>query len=550
MGLTRGGAQLHVLLLAIAAMVVAGPLLLPYRSVPFQRSDGAWVQLPAPNRLTHVSDVWDYLQQARQIQSGAGFSSLFTYVPFLPESVTPAGEPRAAGAGKDVAGAERGAVTGASPRAFPQFWRQPGHPVLLAGAFVLAGGAHPDAMLILQAFFVLLLPIATYVLGRTMVAPGWAAMAALWTLLAPVVLGVREPLVTTTFFASLVALLLTAVLVARRPLAWFGVGVFLGATALVRFETWLLVPGLLVAMRTVRGERRLSAALLLLGGALLVVLPWHLRLFALTGDPFYNATSLLFHDTPAFPGWEASRTLAVRSISPWSFVVAHPGDVAAKTALDLARFARDFVLLPSPFLAPFLWFAVLRKGSEPRTRAFLAGGVTATLVVIAVLAPMEYAPRFLGPLVPAFAVGAAMGMSRLPRHRTLLAGVATTVAVILLVGSLRSRGTDESSLLAAKGLNVLMSEPDIRNRADGAIVLSDAPTLYAWIWNRPAVAAPLPGDIPGVRSLAPDVIALITCAAGVGEFLEPDLVRAYAEQGGSIRGTSCPTAIVWEEGRP
>jgi hypothetical protein len=536
-GLTKSGARLHLLLLVLAAMVVAASLLLPYRSVPFQRSDGVWVELPAPHRLKHVSDVWDYLQQARQIQSGAGFSSLFTYVPFLPESMTPEGQPRAAGGG-------------ASPRAFPQYWRQPGYPVLLAGAFVLAGGARPDAMLVLQAFFILLLPVATYVLGRTLLAPGWAAMAAIWTLLTPVVLGAHEPLVTTTFFASLVALLLTAVLVARRPLAWFGTGLLLGLTALVRFETWLLVPGLLAAMGSVRRERRVRAAAMILGSALLVVLPWHLRLLALTGDPFYNATSLFFHDTPAFPGWVASRTLAVCSLSPWSFVAAHPGDMAAKTAINLARFLRDFVLLPSPFLAPFLWLAVLRRGPEPLRRGLVAGGVTATLVVIAVLAPMEYAPRFLGPLVPAFAVGAAIGMSRMPRYRALLAGVATMVGVILLAGSLRSRGAEESALLAARGLNTLMSEPDIRSRAEEAVVLSDAPTVYAWIWNRPAVAAPIARDIPGVRALSPDVIALITCAVGVGGFLEADLARDYAEQDGVLSGTGCPSAIVWERGRP
>ncbi len=540
MGLTRGGARLHLLLLLPAAALVAALVLLPYRSVPFQRADGAWVELPAPHRLKHISDAWDYLQQARQIASGAGFSSLFTYVPFLPESVTPGGGPRVASQDPQTT----------APAAFPQFWRQPGYPALLAGVFALSGSAHPDAMLLLQACFILLLPMATYVLGRTLLPPGWAALAALWTLLAPVVLGAREPLVTTTLFASLVALLLAAVLVARRPIAWLGAGLLLGATALLRLETWILLPGLLAAVWTSRRGMRLSAALLLLGGAALVVLPWHLRLIALTGDPFFNATSLLFHDTRAFPGWEASRTLAVRAVSPWAFVAAHPGDVATKTGLDLARFLRDLALLPSPFLAPFLWLAILRRGGEPRRRAFLAGLVTATVAVVAVLAPMEYAPRFLGPLVPAFAVGAALGMSRLPARRGLLASAATLVGAVLLAASLGARGSEESALMAARGFNALLSEPGLRARAEASVVLTDAPTLYAWIWNRPAVWAPRPEDLPQVRALLPGSIALLTCAAGRGDTLERDLAEAYAAQGGTRAGSGCPSGVVWEEVRP
>ena len=113
-------------------------------------------------------------------------------------------------------------------------------------------------------------------------------------------------------------------------------------------------------------------------------MPWQLRLLVLTGDPFYNVTSLVFHDTPAFPGWESSRTLDVRGLAVLGFVVEYAGDMAAKTGLNLARFLRDLVFLPSPFLAPLLWSVVIRPPREPNQRAFVRGGVVAAAVVLKV----------------------------------------------------------------------------------------------------------------------------------------------------------------------
>ena len=89
-----------------------------------------------------------------------------------------------------------------------------------------------------------------------------------------------------------------------------------------------------------------------------------------------------------------------------------------------------------------------------------------------------------------------------------------------------------------------------RARAEASVVLTDAPTLYAWIWNRPAVWAPRPEDLPQVRALLPGSIALLTCAAGRGDTLERDLAEAYAAQGGTRAGSGCPSGVVWEEVRP
>jgi hypothetical protein len=522
--------RLYPVGLALAGVLVGLALLIPFRSVPFQRSDGEWVKLPAPTRLNHTSDTWDYLQLGRELQAGHGFSSLFTYVPFLPESVPSAGGPI---------------------KTFPMFWRQPGFPVMVAGALSVTGVGEPDALLWLQGLAVVLLPLVTYALARLLVSPGWAAWAGLWALFSPVTLGGAVPMVATTWFAVFLALLVAAFLSARSPVAWVGAGLLLGLTVLFRLETWVLVPGLLV-LHFVSGNRRgVSSAILILGTAILVVVPWHVRQAMVTGDPFYNASSLLYHDTATFPGWDSSRTLAVRDLTIGEFARDHGGELFWKSLRNLGRFCRDLVLLPSPM--------VLRLPKDRRSHAYLLGGAVSVLTLILVLSPMEYSPRFLGPLVPLMGVGAVISLTRISRFKPLLAGAATVVGSVLLVGFLTGRGETGTADRAIEDLNLLMGGRLVE-RGDRVslpagvpsvgVALCDAPTIYAWIWERPAVWAPLASDVPRVRELLPGSFAMFTRARGGGAFVRRDIVVAYVRQGGRPSGPEPPVLVTWEEGEP
>ncbi len=517
--------RLHVPLLAAAGLVVAAAFLLPFRAVTFARADGATVRMPAPERLYHHSDAWDYLQLGRRLWQGDGFTSRFTYVPFLPESV-PAGGGRA--------------------DAFPLLWRQPGFPLLVAAAFTLAGGPDPNAYLALQALTLVLLPLAAYFLGRSVLSPGWAATASVWALLSPVVVGVDEPIIATTFYAVWVTLLFAVMLRARGGLGALGAGMLVGVGALLRQETWVLLPGLMLAY-VLAGERRRKRDLVILAAAsVLVALPWNLRIWRITGAPLYNTGSLLYHATRSFPDWTASRTLAVRGLHPWSFLLAHPGELLGKGALDLLRYLRDLALMPSLFLTPFLALVVLRPPRERRARALVWGGLLATGLLVLVLAPMEYSRRFLGPLIPGLAVAAAIALSRFPRRRALLGGAAVVVGLATLAAAMHARRPDGSSARVAAELNRLLSDPGIASRIDGATVISDAPTLYAWIWDRPAVVWPVPEDLPRVRSLVGPSLGLFTCYAGPRDAFASATVAALAAQGGREVLGPCPVAVVWD----
>ncbi len=506
MGLSR----LLPLALVLVAVLLGIVLVEPYRAVTVEFDDGRTLSVVNPERLNHTSDVWDYLQLGRRLFEGYGFSSRFTYVPFLPESAAYLEE----------------------HDAFPLLWRQPGYPALLALGYRLAGGPDPNVLLALQLLWVILLPLATLYLARALLPPGGAALAAGLALASPLVLGVREPLVATTFFACWTALLFGTALRVRGPMGVIGLGLLIGVGALFRQETWLLVPALFTVW-WVRGERgRVSGVAIAAVTVLLVLLPWMVRTAQITGHPFYNAASLIYHDTPSFPGWAASRTLAIRETTPLAFILAHPLDILAKSALNLLRFGRDLLLLPGPAAALFAWWFLIRpQSTQPRVRAYRWGYLVALAVPVLVLAPMEYAPRFLAPMVPLGATAAAFALSRIPGRSRLLTVVVLVVSLVVLVSAIRNRPVRGTAPEAIRDLQELVLQVGPRALEPDQVVVSDAPTLFAYLWDRPAVWAPVPLSMPAVRELVPVRLGLLTCTGGIYDGLPPELLGRYAAYG-------------------
>ena len=512
----------YPLLLALTAAVVGMVVLARYHPETLLRSDGESVQVIALDHTSHTADVWDYLQLGRQLATGSGFTSLVTYVPLLPESVDPS--------------AQVGSV-----EAFPLLWRPPGYPLLVALAFAIAGGPDPGAVIPLQVVGVVLLVLLTYLLGRVILSRGWAALAALWAGLSPLALGVREPLIATTFHAAAVALAFALVVRARSARGAAIAGIALGLAATLRLETLLLVPA--CAYILLRGDsstrnRRLATLLVALFA---VILPWWVRTAVITGDPLYNNLSLVFHDTGAFPGWSASQTMAVRETGVLEFMLAHPGQVLAKSGRNIVLFFWDLVRLPHLVLVPFVWFAVVscRHSRDPR---FVYGALAAAGTLCIALAPMEYTPRFTASLVPLFSVIAALGMSRAGSRRGTFATVATVVVAATLALSLRAPGEAFTARRAAREIASLELLGDNGSRAP--VVLTDAPEIFAWVWERPAIWAPRPGDIARVEELVGPVAAVVTCA-------DPDgsLADDYVAVGGVVAAPGCPIVIHFAPGR-
>jgi len=530
----------------LAGAVVATALLLPYRSTTVTRSDGVEIRIPSPAGLAHLDDVWDYLQLGRQVYEGQGLTDLISYAPLLPEATRP----------------------GHSVTAFPLLSRPPGYPLLLAAAFTLSRGANPDAMLLVLAAGVILLPIFTWLLARRVVDDRWARFAGLAALLSPVALGIHEALAVTTLFAAVMALCSLAMLSVSTIRGYLLAGLLLGLAAMLRQETALVLPGLLITFAAPRKHDRVRGLIIMITTMIAVMIPWQFHLAQLTGSWFYNSGSLLLHNTDAFPGWTSSRTLAVRDVTTLGFLSANFASVLAKTGKNFLFFAIIVMVLPSAGAAPLMWAgmaglrrnwrSVLRERSCSNEQALLLGTLVSATTIIVVLSPLEFAPRFLAAVIPGLAVTAAVGISRLnkravrsggragSRTRTMAATVSIIAAATLVCYQMAKRPHDGTAEQAVAHIAALPSE----YLTPGSVALSDAPAVYAWIWKRPAIWAPVPGDIAEIRTMIPNVFAVSSCVPGPSPDLNGDIVSLYANVGGIVVRDECPKVVVFSDSSP
>ncbi|HET9235591.1 MAG TPA: hypothetical protein VFP10_15830, partial [Candidatus Eisenbacteria bacterium] len=159
--------------------------------------------------------------------------------------------------------------------------------------------------------------------------------------------------------------------------------------------------------------------------------------------------------------------------------------------------------------------------------------------------PLEYSPRFIAVLVPFLVVTATLGLSALVRHRRVLVVSATAVGLVIMGGALLRRPADGTARVAAEDLNQVLKEGLPRHSS--WIMLCDAPTVYAWIWNAQAVWTPVPEDVQKVRELLEDTgtLAIFTRAGGRGDGLASDTVDRYAEAGLIADRMEPPLVMHW-----
>jgi hypothetical protein len=449
----------HLLLLALLALGV---------------SFGAWHDYD-PDIVPPYSDVWDYLQLGRQVATGQGFTSLFTYPLFLPWS---------------------GDASPADGH-FPLLWRPPAYPLLVAAGFALTGGPSTWAPVVLQVLGYLLAILATYLLVLEFTGHRWALLAGLVVALSPPIIGLEEPGIATTLYGALLVFAVRAVLRAdtRGKAAW--AGAFFGLLSLLRGEAVLFYPAMMwLLWAGDRGDRE-RRIWLFLGAAVVVTVPWVVRTWVVSGRPFFGTSSLLFLDTREFPAWTSSRSVDTLSRSALLWALSEPVQVGWKALKNLYHYLAHALLLPLPALAPFVWAAAGRLTRIGRESAWCGAVLIALGLTIVVLSPLEYAPRFLNPFIPLLAVLGVILLDRIRerigdgdtvrytrRPALWVAAAVVTLAALQTIGALKEARNlrvewrrDYGPLAYADWGEIAASLPEAGCQAD-------YPAYYAWKTGR------------------------------------------------------------------
>jgi hypothetical protein len=316
--------------------------------------------------LLWSGDGYEYADIGRRIAAGEGFTTGVLFPPHLEYGVD---------------------------RGHPSLMRAPLWPIVLGGAFAVAGPSlatlHAAALLLFATAAVLAAALATGVAGRAAGAVTGLAVATSPQLQLLALGGLAE-----TCFA--VAVTAAFVLYARRARpVWIGVAC--GLAYLTRYEGIALasVLGLAVTLGPGRGR----ALAFFAAGFAAVALPWWLRNLVVAGDPFYALSSINLYMAPDVRGQQQSLQFQLEP----DLTSGAAADPFAKARLQLPLLIRFWPPASANLVA--CAGVAIACARRDRTSLALAGLAVATTLGIAFAMARG---RYFVPLLPALlALGAA-----------------------------------------------------------------------------------------------------------------------------------------------
>ena len=418
------------------------------------------------------SDVWDYSQEARQLERGEGFTSLYTYPVHLgPEDQPP----------------------------FPVRWRMPLHAV--RGAIALRMGFPlPEAFLVAGAQAHAFLVAFVFLLGAHLHSRRAGAIAAACALDCPFFLDVYSVGLNVAPAAALGLAVWLLLLRGKGLVTAILASIGAAACWYLRGETLLLAPVWAWAASSGREGVTWKRGAVFLAAFAALCAPWLIALTASTGSaaPIRGNPMLLY--TPEYPGYASSRGYGVAIPGVLEYLLAHPVSFAFRWAKDIVGFGLDFLTGLGPIAVGLAMAGLLLR--EPRDRyAWLKPALpflAAIAIQMAAFAALERSPRFLVPVVPLACVmvgiAGAPALDRLCGRRMVLALFAllllergATVAFQTREATRRAPAMPRETLVALKPLAAAWPKQ--------ALLLTDTPDWAAWHLDRPALLLPLHRDL-------------------------------------------------------
>lgn len=409
-----------------------------------------------PDRL---DDSWEYGLVAASLLEGRGFHTIVVHPPLWSL--------------RDAVGH------------VPVLVHGPLVPMLLTPVVALFGAAAIDGVAWIAALFAALAAHRTARLALRWAPPAVALAAGLLVTLSPLMIRAVHHDIALPVGAWLLALALDAVW-RERPRAVVA-GVAMGLGALVRPEFLLAAPVVLAFGRAAWWRGAIAVAC--------VVAPWGWHGFVHAGAPFFNLSSYLtigyWRDRP---GIAVMRDFALPP-SAWSAALheALPA-LPEKWREFLPSAAKRLLMTPTGATGALavlgLAFGLMDRGRRLRA----AGAAGLALLPLAIMTVTLYDERYLTPLLPIFATGAAFGAHQLARHapawarRDRLWLGALLLLVLPSAGPALHDGWSEGRIAAQRlrEERVALAARSAAARAQ-QLVYSDTPDFVAWTLRVPTV---------------------------------------------------------------
>lgn len=412
----------------------------------------------------------------------------------------------------------------------------PMYPLALALLFN-AFGAKDAVVAGASMLFFALSVLMVFLLARRQFSLGVAAIAAAvystqFEIVKTALTGTSAPM------AALMMLLFWYTLIAagdRGPRQYLKSGALFGLCYLTHYSTLLLLPAVLVYVRTAARKRRGLSVVAFAAAAGLVCLPWLVRNTLISGNPIFTMSQYdMFINTVFYPGYNVHRTFAAVP-SPPLFAMTHVLDFLGKMVEGLGQIYWQAPALVGMYVLPFFvlsLFARIKDDAMLAARRLLVAFILLMLAGVSLGDQQASHLAMLAPLVIVFAAGYLLQVTQrafsAPGRRVLV-----IAAIVVAAGLPAGLALEKSTAPSSGGIPQQFVDLDTVVTSD-TIVMSDCPWAVAWYGRRTAIWLPLnPRQLTQMQEkLGPiDAVFISRYAGNYASASPAALVRLLTQEG-------------------
>ncbi len=390
----------------------------------------------------------------------------------------------------------------------PELTMSPLHPLLASQLFRLTGTSTARTMAWTCGIAYLLTVAVTYLFALTLFGPRIAILALVIVATDGLLLQYAVSGLESSLLTFLVTLLLFVLFIHwkadKHRLIWAAVaGALTGLIYLTQYA-WIvvLVPAAgVVYLNSQTGKRAANVGVFALL-ALAVVMPWFIRNYNITGDPFFTFRwGEVVMNTYSYPGNTLYRSWNEEPSGVLRAFLQAPREMYQKMRSSLILLRPVVANIGGLFVSAFFWVAILIPLGTAGYERVRKSVYIVLLLLIGMLSALGATPRLIAPLTP-FVVVTAVALfvqllnRRLARLDEILQRRWTSGAIALLLA------VHIIPLLLAMmpGFPTYYTQGPALERAvlelDSFVderrpVVSDVPWVLAWYGNRPAVWLPV-----------------------------------------------------------
>lgn len=371
------------------------------------------------------------------------------------------------------------------------------HPIIVSAFIYIFGATDYAVALSSSLFYILIIPVlylfAKELFNRKTALVSTALYIISWRMLYYSISGLTEPL-----YIFLLLLTCYTLIKSKTTAQLFLVGILFGLSRITRVNSLFLLMPILLYVWFDNKEKRLLKCSIFLSGFIIATLPFHIKLYLLTGNPFYfYNVSAAAAFTDVYPKGTLFGNL--ERISSFDFIISYPLVFLKKYLGNLVGYYEYFLVsVTKPLIMAFFIVSLFRWSRDKKINRFklLFFGMLVFQVFIISIATVRirYFHIFI-PFIIMFAVDYFFFVfEKMFAKNRALRQIISLGLILFLIGPTAYTIAREVDI-GNRNKYYWVKEFLDKNSGEVEVVITDIGPAVDWYGNRKAISLPVSFDV-------------------------------------------------------